>query len=359
MSGKILITLGSTIACPTSILSKSTKTFPLLSPLRFFSVSTPLMADNQSIENLLVIGSGLMGAGVAQQAATGNKLKSVTLYDISDKQLSVARDKMIKNLQRIKSRKPDLDDEKIINSINFTTSLEVANAKNLLVVEAIPERIDLKQKLFQDLDSRFGQEKSNILATNTSSLSCKDIALHVTDTSRFGGLHFFNPVHLMKLVEVVKVEYPQDGHNKPRSGTSEATMNALIEFVKNIDRVSVVCRDTPGFIVNRLLLPYMRDAISMVERRDATVPDVDTAMKLGAGYPMGPFELTDYVGLDTTHMIYEAWRASGHKDVSLAPPKILENLVKRGHFGKKSGKGFYDYTTGEKKPPLNKDLYNF
>jgi 3-hydroxyacyl-CoA dehydrogenase len=139
----------------------------------------------------------------------------------------------------------------------------------------------------------------------------------------------------MKLVEIVRLF----------DGTNDDTFNKLAQFVKDIDKVSVTAKDTPGFIVNRLLIPYMQEAVQMLERGDATARDIDTAMKLGAGYPMGPFELLDYVGLDTQKFIMDAWTARGDPELKMKRSKLVETMVNKGHLGKKSGRGFYDYTS--------------
>lgn len=178
----------------------------------------------------------------------------------------------------------------------------------------------------------FSENDSVILATNTSSLACRDIGKHVKNQKRFAGLHFFNPVVIMKLVEVVKAD-----------GTDDATNNALTQYVKDINKVPVACKDTPGFIVNRLLIPYLFEAISLIERGDATPEDVDTAMKLGAGYPMGPFELMDFTGLDTAKFIGDSFLDADGKRIC-KDSQILNKLVKEGKLGRKTGHGIYDYS---------------
>jgi 3-hydroxyacyl-CoA dehydrogenase len=160
-----------------------------------------------------------------------------------------------------------------------------------------------------------------------------DIAESVARKDKFGGLHFFNPVPVMKLLEVIKT-----------SNTSEATYKSLLDFGKSIGKVTVECKDTPGFIVNRLLVPYMFQAIYMYERGDASLKDIDTAMKLGAGYPMGPFELADYVGLDTCKFIVDGWRAKYPEDPNFKSSAVLDKLVADRKFGRKTGEGFYKYT---------------
>lgn len=272
-----------------------------------------------------------MGSGIAQASAQSNaNFNSIVVQDVSQPALDKAQSRIKSNLQKLKAKKPETNVDEILNRITFSTSLEAKSTENLLVIEAVPEILDLKQKLFKDLDQMFSKDRSVILATNTSSLCCKDIASNLTDLTRFAGLHFFNPVPLMKLVEVVRID-----------ATSDNTFNTLIDFCKGINKTPVSCKDTPGFIVNRLLLPYMIDSINMLERGDASARDIDTAMKLGAGYPMGPFELADYVGLDTVKLIIDGW---AKKDSSLAKPcKILNEMVESGRIGKKAGKGFYEY----------------
>jgi 3-hydroxyacyl-CoA dehydrogenase len=202
-----------------------------------------------------------------------------------------------------------------------------------LVVEAIVENLDVKRKLFGALDA--AAPKHTIFASNTSSLPIESIATSTKRLDRFGGLHFFNPVPQMKLVEVIRAPH-----------TSDATFNALLAVTKKMGKVPVKCKDTPGFVVNRLLVPYILEAMRMAERGDASTEDIDVAMKLGAGYPMGPFELADFVGLDTLKFIADGWNASGKglKGSPLVQPlPILEKLVKEGKLGRKSGAGFYSY----------------
>lgn len=211
----------------------------------------------------------------------------------------------------------------------------------MLVIEAVPEKLELKQKIFKDLYSRHGKNSKVILATNTSSLPCRDIGVHVTNKTNFAGLHFFNPVAVMKLVEIVRVD----------DGTNDSVYEALVQFVKDIGKVGVTCKDTPGFIVNRLLIPYMFSAVEMAERGDATVEDIDIAMKLGAGYPMGPFELQDYTGLDTGLFISEGFKERDGTRI-IKESKLVRRLVSEGKLGRKSGAGFYDYSTNPPTPTL-------
>ena len=254
---------------------------------------------NAKIQEVVVIGGGLMGAGIAQVSAqTGHK---VTLVDISQQVLDKSNARIGESIKRV-AKKQFKDDE--AGAKNFVESsmanMHVATSPNEaltsadLVVEAVVENMALKQKLFAEYD-KIAPAKT-IFASNTSSLPISEIASTSSRPDRFGGLHFFNPVPVMKLLEVVRI--PQ---------TSDETYNAMVAWGKAMGKATVECKDTPGFIVNRLLVPYLMEAVRMVERGDASAKDVDTAMKLGAGYPMGPFELADYVGLDTNKFIMEGW----------------------------------------------------
>ncbi|KAJ2478660.1 hypothetical protein IWW56_003577 [Coemansia sp. RSA 2131] len=293
-----------------------------------------------TIRRVAVVGGGQMGSGIAQVAATFNH--NVTLVDVNQEALDKSRTYMQKSLARVakkkfaddaQAQKHFVDDVLGRVSMSTTPSSAVSNAD--LVVEAIVENIKVKQDLFASLAPL--APRSCILASNTSSLSIANIAepLDAQVRSRFVGLHFFNPVPQMKLVEVVR---SAEAHND--------VVAKAVAFVEAIGKAPAVCKDTPGFIVNRLLLPYMMEAIRLLERDVASARDIDTAMKLGAGYPMGPFELCDYVGLDTIKFIVDGW----HKDAPglqgselFAPSTKLNELVASGRLGVKSGGGFYDY----------------
>lgn len=174
--------------------------------------------------------------------------------------------------------------------------------------------------------------EKTIFTSNTSSIPINEIALQTKRKDRFGGLHFFSPVPMMKLLEVIRI-----------SETSDATYQAMDAWGKSIGKVTVTCKDTPGFIVNRLLIPYSMEAVRMVERGDATPKDIDTAMKLGAGYPMGPFELADAVGVDIGYFIAEGWEKRFPDDPLYKVPEIVKKLVKEGKLGRKTGEGWYKY----------------
>lgn len=283
------------------------------------------------IQNVSVIGSGLMGAGIAQVAAsTGHQ---VVLNDLDEAALAKAKSGIEKSLARVAKKMGD-DGPKFVQStldrITTTTSLEETAGGADLVVEAIVENLAIKQKLFADLEA--SSSSSCILATNTSSLPVSAIGANLADRSRFGGLHFFNPVPMMKLLEVIKADE-----------TSDETFQAMLDWGKAMGKTTVNCIDTPGFIVNRLLVPYLMEAIRLVERGHATKEDVDTAMRLGAGYPMGPFALADYVGLDTNKFILDGWHSAYPEEPLFTPVKSLEELVAQNKLGRKTGEGFYNY----------------
>ncbi|KAG9037601.1 hypothetical protein FRB95_004821 [Tulasnella sp. JGI-2019a] len=326
---------------------------------RHLSTSKP----TGEVNTICLFGAGLMGAGIAQVAAH-NGFK-VILCDVNTKAIDNGKAIIQKSLSRIaKKAHPDSPSEQsaMIASVfeNITTSTDpveaVANAD--LVVEAIVENLKIKQDLFALLD-RNATEKC-IFTSNTSSLAIKEIAQSCSGErrKRFGGVHFFNPVYVydprrpgshraltschrpqMKLVEVIKA-----------AETSDETIETLLDVCRRLKKTPVNCKDTPGFIVNRLLVPYMFEAMRLVERGDATAEDVDVAMKLGAGYPMGPLELADFVGLDTCHHILSGWREkveSGEEKAltleMVAESKTLTDLVKQGKLGRKSSEGFFKY----------------
>jgi len=291
--------------------------------------------SNNAIEKLTVIGGGLMGAGIAQVAAqTGHK---VTLVDLSEDVLSKSHANIQQSIQRIAKKKFKDDAEAGAEFIRSTVGLISTNtdavsavADTDLVIEAIVENIAVKTALFSALDAAAPQH--TIFASNTSSLSISSIAAATQRLDRFGGLHFFNPVPVMKLVEVVSTDE-----------TSTETNQALHNFSAALGKTSVQAKDTPGFIVNRLLVPYIMEAIKLVERGDASAKDVDTSMKLGAGMPMGPIELADYVGLDTCKFIMDGWSELFAGNPMFEKSELLNKMVADGKFGRKSGEGFYNY----------------
>ncbi|KAA0721979.1 Hydroxyacyl-coenzyme A dehydrogenase, mitochondrial [Triplophysa tibetana] len=293
-------------------------------------------ARHAAIKHVTVIGGGLMGAGIAQvAAATGH---SVVLVDMSEDILKKTFKGIETSLKRVAKKKfaekPEDGEafvQKVVKNISIATDAAASVAQGTdLVVEAIVENVKVKQNLFGSLDKVAPEH--TIFASNTSSLPISEIASSTARLDRFGGLHFFNPVPMMKLVEVIKTPT-----------TSQQTFDTLLEFSKALGKHPVSCKDTPGFIVNRLLVPYMMEAVRLYERGDGSKEDIDVAMKLGAGYPMGPFELLDYVGLDTSKFIIDGWHAMDPENPLFGPSPMLNKLVSEGKLGKKTGEGFYKY----------------
>jgi len=306
------------------------RTSVLPSSSRSFHKSAVSSVD---IKNVTVFGSGLMGAGIAQVSAeTGHH---VTLVDVDPKFLEKGKSNISQSLSRVAKKRFDSNPsagEKFLadtlGRIKTTTNVEEGVQSADLVVEAIVENLGTKKDLFAKLDK--AAPAHTIFASNTSSLPIRDIAAATKRLDRFGGLHFFNPVPVMKLVEVIKT--PE---------TSDDTHKSLLAFSTKLGKTPVTAKDTAGFIVNRLLVPYMAEAIKLFERGVASKEDIDIAMKLGAGYPMGPFELLDYVGLDTSKYILDGWSKADPSNPIFKTPDLLTKLVSEGKFGNKSGEGFY------------------
>ncbi|XP_039395963.1 hydroxyacyl-coenzyme A dehydrogenase, mitochondrial isoform X2 [Mauremys reevesii] len=299
------------------------------------TATTTAAAKKLIVKHVTVIGGGLMGAGIAQvAAATGH---TVVLVDQTDEILKNSRKGIEDSLKRMTKKmfadKPEAAAqfiEKTLKNLTVSTDPVAVVHSTDLVIEAIVENLQVKNDLFKRLD-KFAPENT-IFASNTSSLQITDIANSTTRQDRFGGLHFFNPVPLMKLVEVIKTPM-----------TSQKTFESLMEFTKTLGKNPISCKDTPGFVVNRLLVPYLMEAVRLYERGDASKEDIDVAMKLGAGYPMGPFELLDYVGLDTSKYIIDGWHLLEPNNPLFAPSPLLNKLVEERKMGKKTGEGFYKY----------------
>ena len=274
-------------------------------------------------------GCGLMGSGIAEVAAKAGH--DVVVREVNQEALVAGRGRIEKSLGRAVAKGKLSADERdrVLSRMSFTTS-PADLADRDLVIEAIVESLDAKNELFGYLDGVCSD--ATIFASNTSSLAVTDMAAATSRPDRFVGLHFFNPVPVMRLVEVVRT-----------LATSQETFAAAMAFAKSVGKVPVAAKDNSGFVVNLLLVPYMLDAIRQLERGVATVKDIDTAMTLGCGYPMGPFTLCDFVGIDTLHLIAEIMFDEYHEE-RYAPPPLLKRLVALGRFGRKSGAGFYDWT---------------
>lgn len=297
--------------------------------------SSTASAKKIVVKHVTVIGGGLMGSGIAQvAAATGH---TVVLVDQTENILAKSKKGIEESLRKVAKKKfaEDLKagDEFMAKTLsNISTSTDAASVVHSvdLVVEAIVEKLKVKNELFKRLD-KFAAEHT-IFASNTSSLQITSLANATTRQDRFAGLHFFNPVPIMKLVEVIKTPM-----------TSQKTFESLMDFSKTLGKQPISCKDTPGFIVNHLLLPYLMEAIRLYERGHASKEDIDTGMKLGAGYPMGPFELLDFVGLDTVKFIINEWHEMDPQNPSFQLSESLNKLVAENKLGRKTGEGFYKY----------------
>jgi 3-hydroxybutyryl-CoA dehydrogenase len=285
-----------------------------------------------TIRSIGVLGCGLMGAGIAQVAAQAGYETVVREVD---------QPTLDKGLGRIRKFLNDgVDKGKVNPAVRDATLAHLSGTTDLaalahcdLIIEAIVENIDEKARTYAALDGVV--RDATIFASNTSSLCITELAARTRRPDRFAGLHFFNPVPLMRLVEVIR-----------GLATSDASYAAVFEFARALGKEPITAPDRPGFIVNRLLVPYLLDAVRAYEHGLGTVEDIDKGMKLGCGHPMGPFTLLDFVGLDTTYYIanimFEEFREPAY-----APPPLLKRMVVAGRLGRKSGRGFYEYDAGK------------
>ena len=288
------------------------------------------------IKKVGVLGCGLMGSGIAQVAATAGF--DVTVLEVEQKFLDKGFAGIEKSLAKL-AEKGTLKEtpEAVRPRLKGTTKREDLAGCDI-VIEAIIENVEEKKKVYAALDSVV--KKEAIFASNTSSISITELLTSTKRPERFVGLHFFNPVPLMKLVEVVRT-----------IATANEVYESAYEFAKKLGKVPVRTSDKTGFIVNRLLVPYLLDAIRAYEDGVGSIEDIDNAMKLGCGYPMGPFTLLDFVGLDTTYYITQVMFEE-FKERRFASPALLKRLVMAGWYGRKTGKGFYDYADPNNPVPL-------
>jgi 3-hydroxyacyl-CoA dehydrogenase len=278
-----------------------------------------------------VIGLGLMGHGICQVSAQSGVHSSVIAFENEQVFLDKGRSRIEQSIAKLvaKGKLTQDDADQTLGRITFTTDMDALRDTDF-IVEAVIENMDLKRDLYTEL----GQvcDPKTIFASNTSSLSITEMAAFSGRPQNFVGVHFFNPVQLMKLVEVIRT-----------TETDAAVFHQAHQWVKDIGKIPVSCGDTPGFIVNRLLVPYLSQAMLMVDRGDASVADIDVSMQLGAGHPMGPLHLTDYIGLDTCLFILQGWVEKFPNESAFVIPKCLQDRVEAGQLGRKTGQGFYHW----------------
>ena len=293
-----------------------------------------------TIKTVGVLGAGLMGSGIAQVCAQSGFTTKVR--EVSDALCQRGKASIEKSfaraIEKSKGKVTEADRDAAMSRLSFTTNLrDLADCD--IVIEAVVEDIEVKNAMWKELDGLCPAH--SIFASNTSSLTIAAMAAATTRPGQMVGLHFFNPVPVMKLVEVVRTVT-----------TSDATFDSAYAFASQLGKEPIAAKDNSGFVVNLLLVPYLVDAINALEHGVASVEDIDKGMMLGTGYPMGPFTLLDFVGLDTTYKIAEIM-FDEYREKRYAPPPLLKRMVLAGMYGRKSGKGFYDYTVD---PPRVNDL---
>jgi|TARA_B110000914_G_scaffold226111_1_gene249251 3-hydroxybutyryl-CoA dehydrogenase len=290
------------------------------------------------MKNITIIGAGTMGNGIAHTFAQNNY--NVTIVDISQVNLDKAITTITKNLDRMLAKEKITNDDKLktLNNIMTSTNLNKAVENSDLVVEAATENIDLKLKIFKQLDKICLEH--TILATNTSSISITQIAKETNRADKVIGMHFMNPVPIMKLVEVIR------GRK-----TSDDITNKIMELSKSLGKIPVEVNDAPGFVANRILMPMINEAIFTLHENVSGVEEIDTVMILGMSHPMGPLHLADFIGLDVCLSILEVMH-DGFSNDKYKACSLLVEMVNNGNLGIKSGKGFYDYSEG----PRNKRI---
>ena len=294
------------------------------------------------MKHIAVIGAGTMGNGIAHTfAQSGYK---VNLIDISKESLQKGLDTISKNLDRMVAKEKISETDKKATLKNIKTFIDIPSGVKdaYLVVEAATENEDLKLKIFDQLDSNCS--KDTILATNTSSISITQIASKISNPSRVIGMHFMNPVPVMKLVEIIR------GYN-----TSDEVTKTIMDLSEKLGKIPVEVNDYPGFVANRILMPMINEAIETLYNGVAGVYEIDTVMKLGMAHPMGPLQLADFIGLDVCHSILQVMY-KGFKNPKYAACPLLTNMVRAGKLGVKSGEGFYDYSENRKAEKISKQF---
>ena len=294
------------------------------------------------MKHISVIGCGTMGNGIAQTFALFEF--KVKLYDISLNNLDNAKKTILRNLERMVNKEviSHSELEKTSENISYTNDINsVLNSD--LVIEAVTENIKIKESIFKELDNKCPEK--TIIASNTSSISITQLANATKRKDKVIGMHFMNPVPIMKLVEVINSKY-----------TSKETTNIILDLSKKLNKIPLSVNDYPGFISNRILMPMINEAIEALDQGVANVKNIDGIMKLGMGHPMGPLQLADLIGLDVCKSILEVM-LNGLKNEKYRPNKLLVDLVSEGKLGIKSGEGFYDYANSKKAEFVSKRFY--
>lgn len=286
----------------------------------------------QTIQTVGIIGAGTMGAGIAQVVAQSGY--NAVLYDLSDALVQEGEARIFSFLEKgkAKGKISEADIEGVRSRLTLTTDLSQA-ACGELVIEAVPESMELKQKIFLDLDDK--APAGTILASNTSSLSITELCAVTNRPEQVAGLHFFNPVPLMKLVEIIRGQQ-----------TAEHTVATLRRFSESLKKVPAVAKDTPGFIVNRVARPFYGEALKILNENGQsgdTVKDIDATLKEAGGFKMGPFELMDLIGIDVNYAVTESVYHAYYEEPRYLPSIIQKKMVEAGHIGRKAGRGFYTY----------------
>ncbi len=285
-----------------------------------------------TIRKVGVLGAGLMGSGIAEVAARSGY--TTVVREVSEELAHKGIGRIEGSLAKAVERKKLAPEEREATRGRLSSTTALADLADCdLIVEAIIENLDLKKQTYGELDRLCKPE--TIFCSNTSSLTITEMSAATSRPDRFAGLHFFNPVPVMKLVEVVRT-----------ISTSEATFETVFAFAKSLGKEPIRAHDNSGFVVNRLLVPYLLDAVRALEEGVGSAEDIDKGMELGCGHPMGPLKLLDFVGLDTTYYIAQIM-FDEYREKRFAPPPLLKRMVLAGRLGKKSGRGFYEYG-GEK-----------
>jgi 3-hydroxybutyryl-CoA dehydrogenase len=282
---------------------------------------------NSQIQTVAVLGAGTMGQGIAQVCAMSGY--PTQLFDIETSLSQKAISSISMNLDKAVSKSKISESQKTTILGNLSIAHKIEDIKADLVIEAVVEKLDVKQQLFRVLEN---SSKGSILASNTSSLSITEIAAGLKNPAQFVGLHFFNPATLMNLVEVVR-----------GTSTDDSVMSIMMDFSKSLNKTAVLVKDSPGFIVNRVARHYYVEALKLLEEGVASHEQIDVLLR-NAGFKMGPFELMDLIGMDINFAVTSSLYQAFHQDPKFRPSRIQQQKVMAGHLGKKTGRGFYDYT---------------